>query len=200
MTTSETAPRPARSSRAEAVAWAASVAADRSAVFLDTETTGLGDDAEICDVAVVAVDGTVLLDTLVRPWRAIPEAATQVHGITLAMVLDAPYWEDVAPRLRSLLYGRRVIVYNAAYDAGVVNALGRRCFVPKQPDVAVGWECAMEAFAAYWGARRYRSGFKWWKLSTAAERLGVEPGTHRALADAETCRKVVLAMAEGGRR
>ncbi len=180
-----------------AVQWAADVAADPAAVFLDTETTGLGPDAEICDVAVVSVDGTVLLDELVRPWRGIPAVATGVHGITEAMVLDRPFFEDLAPRLRSLLHGRRVVVYNAEYDAGVVTGLCKR--IPKCPDIVWDWECAMKAYGAFHGAKSPKGGYRWHKLDAAAAHFGFQPGGHRALADAEVCRKVVLAMAEGAR-
>ena len=59
-------------------------------LILDTETTGLGDEAEICEIAVIRQDGSVVLDTLVRPTGKISEDATRVHGITDADVRDAP--------------------------------------------------------------------------------------------------------------
>ena len=39
-------------------------------VIFDTETTGLGPDAEIVEIAALKVDGTVLLDTLVKPRQS----------------------------------------------------------------------------------------------------------------------------------
>ena len=36
-------------------------------IVLDTETTGLGDDAEICEITILDVTGAPILDTLVRP-------------------------------------------------------------------------------------------------------------------------------------
>ncbi|MFB6287159.1 MAG: 3'-5' exonuclease, partial [Candidatus Bipolaricaulia bacterium] len=45
---------------------------DRAPLFLDTETTGIDERAEICEIAVVAADGTSLVDTLVRPTGPIP--------------------------------------------------------------------------------------------------------------------------------
>ena len=44
-------------------------------VIFDTETTGLGPDAEIVEVAALKVDGTVLLDTLLKPRQPIPADA-----------------------------------------------------------------------------------------------------------------------------
>ena len=46
---------------------------DADPLILDTETTGLGDDAEVIEVSVIDAHGQVLLDTLVRrlsdPWH-----------------------------------------------------------------------------------------------------------------------------------
>ncbi|MDQ3512045.1 MAG: 3'-5' exonuclease, partial [Chloroflexota bacterium] len=113
-------------SRTEAITWAATVVADPRAVFLDTETTGLGPDAEVVDVAVIDVLGRVLLDTLVRPHGHIPPDASRIHGIYARHVADAPSWGEVQPRLCEALAGRRVVVYNAPYDWGVVTGCDGR--------------------------------------------------------------------------
>ncbi len=90
---------PRVSSRLEAITWAATVVADPRAVFLDTETTGLGPDAEVIDVAVIDVLGRVLLDTLVHPRGHIPPDASRIHGIYAHHVAGAPSWGEVQPRL-----------------------------------------------------------------------------------------------------
>jgi DNA polymerase III epsilon subunit-like protein len=41
-------------------------------IVLDTETTGLGDDAEICEITILDVTGAPILDTLVPPDPANP--------------------------------------------------------------------------------------------------------------------------------
>lgn len=183
--------------RESAIAWAAEVAADPSTLFLDTETTGLGVEAEICDIALVALDGSVVFNELVRPVRSIPPEATAVHGIRLADVEHAPLWCLIATAIRELIGDRRVVVYNAAYDARIVNqcckAIGMKPF-------ALNWQCAMKAYSEFDGTRSTnprRPGFKWHKLGDAAAALGItNPGAHRALADTETTRRLVLAMAE----
>ncbi|MCA9860760.1 MAG: 3'-5' exonuclease, partial [Thermomicrobiales bacterium] len=89
--------------RAAAIAWAREIVGDPDAVYLDTETTGLGSSARICDIAIVAQDGTVLFDSLINPGEPIPAVATKVHGINDDMVADAPTWEDVAPDIGDLI-------------------------------------------------------------------------------------------------
>jgi hypothetical protein len=56
------------------VSWARRVL-QRRPLFLDTETTTDGEPAEVVEVAVVGDDGTVLLDTLVRPQSSIAPSA-----------------------------------------------------------------------------------------------------------------------------
>lgn len=100
------------------VAWAQEALADDSVVVLDTETTGLGDDARIVDIAVTDRHGAVLLDTLVDPRAPIPAEATDIHGITDAMVAGAPTFPEVLERLSEVLAGRHCLIYNAGYDIG----------------------------------------------------------------------------------
>lgn len=183
--------------RQRAVAWAAEITADPSTVFLDTETTGLGVDADICDIAIVALDGTVMLDTLVKPLRPIPAEARAVHGIDDAMVATAPTWERVSFWVRKVTDGRRVVIYNADYDAPIIRRLTHG--IGSTTPILDGAQCAMRAYSEYDGTRSTnprRPGLKWHRLGDAAAALGIDnPGAHRALADAETTRRLVLAMA-----
>ena len=50
--------------RVAALRWAQSIANDKRVLYLDTETTGLGDSAEIVDVALISANGSVLFNTL----------------------------------------------------------------------------------------------------------------------------------------
>lgn len=183
--------------RESVMAWARHVCRDASAVFLDTETTGLGPTAEIVDIAVVRCDGAVLLDTLVRPTNPIPARVSRIHGIYDHHVRRAPTWEEVVAELCALLCDRRVIVYNAEFDSKMIGWCAERVRAELPP---IRYECAMRQYAAYFGSINGRSGaYRWHKLEHAARHLGVSPGGHRALGDAEACRQVVLGMAEGRR-
>lgn len=69
------------SPRTRSIAWARGAISDPDVVFLDTETTGLGAQAEIVDIAAIDGHGQILMDTLVRPTRSIPREASNIHGI-----------------------------------------------------------------------------------------------------------------------
>lgn len=85
--------------------------ADRLILALDTETTG-PDPATARVVELGAVyfrNGDRLgppLNVRINPGVPIPAGASEVHGITDAMVADAPTFADVAPRLLAHIEGR----------------------------------------------------------------------------------------------
>lgn len=183
-------------SRSKAIAWARDIVANEATIFLDTETTGLGPEAEICDLGIVRIDGTVLIDSLVRPSNPIPEGATAVHGITNEMVESAEPWAMVYRRLLPVFMAAGPIaVYNRDYDLTIINQCSR---ADGLDEFGSGdqWQCAMLAMSDYLAVPgKYPGQFRWHKLDAAVERFGIPPGGHRALADAETTRRVVLAMA-----
>jgi DNA polymerase-3 subunit epsilon len=181
--------------RLSAVAWARSLVAREDVLFLDTETTGLGPRAEIVDLAVVAVDGTVLVNQLVKPARPIPIDAMLIHGITNDHVASAPSWSEVIDQVAPLLEGRTVIAYNSSFDR---DMLAQCCVAASVELPALSWECAMRAYAAYRKDPTRRSGgYRWRPLHEAAESFGLPVPTHRALADALACHGVVSRMARG---
>lgn len=105
----------------ERVRWAAEALDDPDVLVVDTETTGLDDDARIVEIAVVSSSREVLLNTLVNPGVPIPEEASQIHGITDSDVASAESFSQILDRLAALLTGKRVLIYNKWYDVGVLR-------------------------------------------------------------------------------
>ena len=95
---------------------------------LDTETTGLdpGLGHRLVEVACIVLDGGEIGETwctLVNPGRPIPPDASAVHGITDAMVRDAPIPAVVAAELEARCAGRALVFHNAAFDLPFLGAL-----------------------------------------------------------------------------
>lgn len=90
-------------------------------VALDTETTGMSpaDGAALVEVASVVLENGEIGATwssLVRPGRPIPPDAVRVHGITDAMVADAPEPAAIAGRLRAACGDLPLVFHNAPFD------------------------------------------------------------------------------------
>jgi DNA polymerase III subunit epsilon len=158
------------------------------AIFLDTETTGLSPraGATIVEIAIVDEHGQTLLDTLIDPRREIPKEAQRIHGISAAMVRGMPTLEAVAPRIREIIAGEELVIYNAAFDTA---------FFPDRLRHARSVSCAMTRFADALGG-------PWRRLDVAATHVGHQwtGSAHRALADALACRSVWLWLERRRRR
>ena len=99
-------------------------------VVVDTETTGMSpaDGHALVEVAAVVLENGAIGETwssLVRPGRPIPPDATAVHGITDAMVADAPDPSRVAAELRRRCGDHLVGFHNHSFDLPFVVALMR---------------------------------------------------------------------------
>ncbi len=165
--------------------------------ILDTETTGLGKDAEIIEICIIDCTGKVLLNTLVKPHNPIPAEATAIHGITNEMVAAAPTWRDIHWQFMALIRTRTLVIYNVDFDVRLIlqtagiNGCGFGF-------LELNAECAMRNYAEYYGQwDEKRNKFKWQKLVNAAEQQGViiEGTPHRALSDCKTTLGIIRAMA-----
>lgn len=168
-------------------------------LFLDTETTGFDNAAQVVEIALLDQAGTLLFETLVQPTVPIHPGAQDVHGLTPDDLVGAPRYSDVQPRLAELLHERHVVIYNAAYDLRLLHQSALSTGQPAQALRASAC-CAMELYALFYGERNpRRPGYKWHKLEAAISQCGLarpdDPPTHRARHDAELARRLVIHLA-----
>lgn len=159
--------------RVNAVQWAREQLALNDWVILDTETTGLH-GAEIVEIAIVDPLGEPLLNTLIKPTIPIPSEAREIHGITDEMVADVPNFPEVYPRIAEVLQDKRILIYNASFDIGILNYC---CELHKLPILKVKKrsDCLMERAAQWHGDwSNYYQNYRYFPLPG---------GNHRALGD-----------------
>lgn len=172
--------------------WAKELLTTKEFVVLDSETTGLKAPIGFVEIAVADPEGNALLETTVKPKLPIEPGAVKVHGYTAYGLEDAPTFKEVYPDLLDAISGRRVVVYNAAYDRRVfdtkVGMLGARGLLAGRYMPA--WECAMGWFASYVGEPAKRGGYKFQKLPG---------GDHSALGDCRATLAVIEQMARNSK-
>ncbi len=164
-------------------------------LIIDTETTGLDNNAEVIEIAIINMHGDVLLNSLVKPTCSIPAAVTKINNITDEMVADAPLWRDVFPVILNIIDGKKWLAWNSKFDArliiqtGVITGYFEDLPASKILDIAAKINNSqIDAKAIYdqWYGEfdSKRNNFKRQRLTTAAERHNVSVnGAHRALAD-----------------
>ena len=157
--------------------------------FLDTETTGLDENARICEIAIVDEHGEILLNTVVNPQIPIPTIASSIHSITDAVVKNAPTFAQLQAQIVEIFERYDVHIYNAEYDTRLLAQSGEGIAELKAT-------CVMKPFARIYGQwdDHHRS-YTYQSLGKACEFYDIRnPHPHRALGDAESARLVWLAM------
>ena len=103
-------------------------------ITLDTETTGIGPaEHRLIEIAAIEFDSTTGLPTgntfytLINPERDIPAEVTAVHGKTNEDVKDQPVFADIADSLLEFVAGAHVVIQNAPFDVGFLEAELKRC-------------------------------------------------------------------------
>ncbi len=97
-------------------------------LVLDTETTGLepSQGHRIIEIGVVEMIDRRLTGNnfhiYLQPDREIDAGAIEVHGITNEFLADKPRFEDIAEELADYLRDAEVIIHNAPFDVGFIDA------------------------------------------------------------------------------
>jgi DNA polymerase III subunit epsilon len=168
-------------------------------VFLDTETTGLSPEAgdRIIEVACIELERRRFsgrqLHHYVNAGRSSHPDALRVHGITDAMLADKPAFEAIADELLAFVAGAEVVIHNASFDLGFLDAelarLGRGRFAEHCARITDSLVMAREAYPG-----------KSNSLDALCRRLEVDSSgreLHGALIDADLLAQVYLAMTRG---
>ncbi len=103
--------------------------AGRDLVVFDVETTGGADRDEILEIAGVRLHNGVetgRFQRLIKPTIPISAAVTEIHGITEAMVADAPGAEEVIPEFLVFADGATLVAHNAPFDMRFLKAATER--------------------------------------------------------------------------
>jgi len=159
-------------------------------VAIDTETNGLaGDSCELTEVGAVLVGGGELHErwaSLVHTNMPLGRGIQRFTGITQADVDDAPAPELVLARLAEMLRDRVMVAHNSAFDRRVLRQAFERVGLEWPDPPAL---CTAALARALLPLQRER------KLGLLAGALGIEvEQAHRALADAETCARILCAL------
>lgn len=99
-------------------------------IILDTETTGIGDGHRIIEIGAVELINRQLTQnrfhTYLNPERKVDEGAFRVHGISTEFLQDKPLFSSVAQTFIEFIEGSELIIHNAAFDVGFLNAEFKR--------------------------------------------------------------------------
>lgn len=106
-------------------------------IVLDTETTGLDPAAGHRIVEIGAVEMINLVPTsnrfqrYINPERDMPDEARAVHGLTEEFLSTHPTFAEIAGELMEFIGDSPLVIHNAAFDLGFLNAELERLGFPK---------------------------------------------------------------------
>ncbi|MGG1946664.1 DNA polymerase III subunit epsilon [Trinickia sp. NRRL B-1857] len=168
-------------------------------IVLDTETTGL--NARTGD-RIIEIGGVELVNRrltgnnlhfYVNPERDSDPGALAVHGLTTEFLSDKPKFAEIADTLRDYLRDAELIIHNAPFDLGFLEAefalLGLPPFREHYSSVI---DTLVQAKTMFPGKRN--------SLDALCDRFGISNAhrtLHGALLDSELLAEVYLAMTRG---
>lgn len=168
-------------------------------IVLDTETTGLdplnGD--RVVEIGCVELLNRIPTGTsyhvYINPERDMPEAAFRVHGLSSEFLSDKPRFAEVADEFLAFIDEDALVIHNAAFDMGFLNAELAKIGRPK-----IGRERVVDTLML---ARRKNPGGQA-SLDALCARYGIDNSKrtkHGALLDSEILAEVYLELL-GGRQ
>ncbi|MEQ8953058.1 MAG: DNA polymerase III subunit epsilon [Gammaproteobacteria bacterium] len=169
-------------------------------VVLDTETTGLDPTQghRIIEIGCVEIENRRLTgkhcQCYLNPDRDIDEAAIEVHGLTVQFLADKARFTQVEAEFVEFIRGAELIIHNAPFDLGFLNAeLGRtQSTLQRIEDICTVQDSLQLARTKHPGQRN--------NLDALCKRYAVDNTQrelHGALLDAEILADVYLLMTSG---
>ena len=168
-------------------------------VFLDTETTGLSPESgdRIIEVGCIELENRRLTGRTkhfyINPQRPNSEDALKIHGLTDEFLADKPLFAAVVDELLEFVSGAEIVIHNAAFDVGFMDAelarLGRPAFASLVHKVTDTLSLAREMYPG-----------KSNSLDALCRRLEVDNSNrtlHGALLDAGLLAEVYIRMTRG---
>ena len=168
-------------------------------IFLDTETTGLSPENgdRIIEIGCVEMQSRRLTGSnkhfYLNPERRNHEDAVKIHGLTDEFLADKPKFAAVADELMEFLAGAEIIIHNAAFDVGFLDAELKRLARPRFGEQVAGVTDSLTM------AREMFPG-KSNSLDALCKRLEVDNASrtlHGALLDAGLLAEVYIRMTRG---
>lgn len=168
-------------------------------IVLDTETTGLNprNGDRVIEVGCVEIINRKLtgnnFHVYINPERDSDPRALEVHGLTTEFLSDKPKFADIAADLSEYVQGAELIIHNASFDMGFLDAeyglLKQASFTSQVVNVI---DTLAKAKEMHPGKRN--------SLDMLCDRYGISNAhrkLHGALLDAELLAEVYLAMSRG---
>lgn len=147
--------------------------------IVDIETTGgYADRNRICEIAIILHDGEKVVkeyQSLINPERAIPIGVQAIHGISDAMVEDAPKFFEEAKTIYELLKDNIFVAHSVNFDYSFVQ----KAFAE------LGFPLQLKKLCTVRLSRKIFPGYKSYSLGNLCEhRKIVINDRHRAYGDA----------------
>ena len=168
-------------------------------IILDTETTGIGSQHghRIIEIGCLEMVNRKLtgkhFHVYLNPQRDVDEGAFRVHGLSTEFLQDKPLFKDVLQAFLDFIDGAELIIHNAPFDVGFLNAELKRAKWTKRLE----GHCTVFDTLAF--ARKKHPGQRN-SLDALCKRYDVDNTNrqkHGALLDAEILAFVYLAMTGG---
>lgn len=106
-------------------------------IVLDTETTGIGHEYghRIIEIGCIELVDRKLtgqhFHVYLNPEREVDEGAFRVHGISTEFLQDKPLFKDILHDFWTFIEGAELIIHNAPFDVGFLNAELKKANWPK---------------------------------------------------------------------